>query len=113
MRNGLLIDTQYCSGCRSCELACRNEKGLPLGQWGIKLGQVGPFEVGEAGEGRFIWNFTPQVTELCDLCAKRVAAGEKPACVHNCLADAISYGPLDELARVMDAKGKMAYLMIP
>jgi Fe-S-cluster-containing dehydrogenase component len=110
MRKGLLVDTQYCTGCHSCELACRNEKGLPIGQWGIKLNQVGPFEV---SEDYFIWDYTPMVTELCDLCGKRVAAGEKPACVHNCLAGAIIYGPLDELLQIMDIKGHKAYLMIP
>jgi Fe-S-cluster-containing dehydrogenase component len=112
MRNGLLIDTEYCSGCYSCEVACRNELKLPLDQWGIVLNQVGPFHV-DAESDKFIWNYTPMVTDLCDLCEARVATGEKPACVLNCLANAITYGPLDELVKMMDEKGKKAYIMIP
>jgi len=40
-RNGLLIDTEYCTGCHSCEVACKNEHHIPRGQWGIKLTEVG------------------------------------------------------------------------
>lgn len=25
---GLLIDNEYCTGCRSCEVACKNENDL-------------------------------------------------------------------------------------
>lgn len=112
MINGLLVDAKYCTGCYTCEIACRNEKEIPAGQWGIKLNQVGPFCVSEE-EDRFVWNYTPMVTELCDLCAERVAAGRKPACVHHCLADALEYGPLSELVEKMESKGERAYLMIP
>ena len=31
--NGLLINYEYCSGCRSCELACKNAHDIPLGAW--------------------------------------------------------------------------------
>ena len=34
---GLLIDYEYCTGCYSCEVACKNELKLPHGKWGIKL----------------------------------------------------------------------------
>ena len=27
MRNGLLIDYEFCTGCHSCEVACRNARG--------------------------------------------------------------------------------------
>lgn len=40
---GLMIDNEYCTGCHSCEIACRNELGLPMGQWGIKLLEMGGF----------------------------------------------------------------------
>ena len=112
MRYGLLLDTEYCTGCKSCELACRNEKGLPLGQWGIKVCEVGPFAVDEEADD-FVWNYQPLVTKLCNLCAGRVAQGEQPACVHHCLAAALQYGTLTELTAKMDAKGKQMCLMIP
>ena len=34
---GLLIDYEYCTGCQSCEVACKEEHGIPVGQWGIHL----------------------------------------------------------------------------
>lgn len=55
----------------------------------------------------------PVPTSSCDLCAERAAAGERPACAHHCLADAIECGPLDELAAKMAAKGKMASIFVP
>ena len=41
---GLLIDYEYCSGCHSCEIACRNEKDIALDDWGIKLASIGPWK---------------------------------------------------------------------
>ncbi len=38
----LLIDYKYCSGCHACEIACKNELGLGLGQHGIKLLEMAP-----------------------------------------------------------------------
>ena len=43
---GILINYEYCTGCHSCEVACRNELGLAAGEFGIKLTEVGPY--GEA-----------------------------------------------------------------
>lgn len=43
----LLIDYKYCSGCHACEIACKNELGLGLGQHGIKLLEMAPQKFGE------------------------------------------------------------------
>ena len=40
---GILINYEYCTGCHSCEVACRNELGLAHGEYGIKLTEVGPY----------------------------------------------------------------------
>ena len=40
MGYGLLIDTEWCSGCHSCEMACQMEHALPVGQTGILLNQI-------------------------------------------------------------------------
>ncbi len=73
-KNGLLINYQYCTGCHSCEVACKNVLKLPRGQWGIKLLENGPWEV---TPGKFEWDYIPTPTQLCDLCADRVAEGKK------------------------------------
>ena len=109
-RNALLIDYEYCTGCHSCEVACRNEKGIGHDKWGIKLAQIGPWQV---SLDRWEWSFIPVPTELCDLCAQRVTNGEKPACVHHCQALTMDYGPVEELALKMAAKGKKMVMFVP
>ncbi|MCM1565666.1 MAG: oxidoreductase [Dehalobacter sp.] len=108
--HGLLIDYQYCSGCKSCEIACKNEKELPIGKWGIKVLEMGPWEF---EPGTYEWNYIPTPTSYCDLCADRVAEGNVPSCVLHCLASAIEYGTIDELSAKMKEKGEKVYLIKP
>ena len=67
----LVIDYKYCTGCHTCEVACRQALDLGSGQFGIKLLQDGPREL---PNGKWEYNFLPMPTSLCDLCAERVAA---------------------------------------
>ena len=110
MKNALLINYQYCSGCHSCEIACRNARNLPLEQWGIKLEEVKPFEL---DDGSFEWIYEPIPTKLCDLCADRTAKGEDPACVHNCLAFCLEYGTLDEMTKRAEEIGSRVSIVLP
>ncbi len=110
-QHGLLIDNEYCTGCHSCEIACQNEHNLPGDQWGIKVLELGPIKLLE--RKKWEWRYIPSLTSYCDLCAERTERGEKPSCVHHCLAQAIEYGTLDELARKMAEKGHMASIFIP
>ena len=91
MRNGLLIDYEFCTGCQSCEVACKEEHGIPVGQWGIKVIDEGPWQISEK---TWNWNKIAVPTDLCDLCADRVAEGKKPTCVHHCLAQVLKFGVL-------------------
>ena len=50
---GLLIDYEYCSGCQSCEVSCKEEHGYPVGKWGIRVMDDGPWEI---EPGRMNWN---------------------------------------------------------
>ncbi len=111
MRNGLLIDYEWCSGCQSCEVTCKEEHGYPVGKWGIKVLEEGPWEI-EDGTGVFNYNYIPVPTDLCDLCEDRTQKGREPMCVHHCLANVITYGPLDELVKKMDDKAKQV-LWVP
>ncbi len=103
-RQGLLIDYEFCTGCHTCEVACQMERNLPVDQWGIKLTQIGPFQISEQ---KWEYTYVPVSTELCNLCAPRVAKGKKPTCVHHCQADAMRFGPVEELVKEMEAKSHL------
>lgn len=106
---GLLIDYEYCTGCQSCEVACKEEHGYPVGQWGIRVMDDGPWEI---SENEVNWNKLPFPTDLCDLCKDRTALGKEPSCVHHCLANVMYYGPLGELVGRLAEKPKQV-LFIP
>ena len=42
---GLLINYEYCTGCMSCEMACAVEHDIPVGQYGIKMEEIGPWKI--------------------------------------------------------------------
>ena len=109
-KNGLLINYQWCTGCHSCEVACKNHLKLPIGKWGIKLVENGPWEV---TPGKFEWDYVPVPTQLCDLCEDRVADGKKPSCVHHCLAQCMEYGTLEELAQRAAELGPKTTIFVP
>lgn len=101
---GLLIDYEFCTGCHSCETACKVELGLPLGQYGIKIVQDGPREL---ENGKWEYTYLPIPTSLCDLCEDRVKAGKLPTCVHHCQSACMSYGTIEELSKQMKEKTKL------
>jgi Fe-S-cluster-containing dehydrogenase component len=99
-RNGLLIDYEYCTGCHSCEVACKQEHGFPAGKWGIRVNET--ITLNPSGKHRI--DNVPFITENCDLCAARTKRGETPACVKHCQAQCLYYGSLSEMARLMEDK---------
>ncbi len=107
---GLLLDYEFCTGCHSCEVACRVEHQFPIGQFGIKILEDGPRLVDEAAE-TYEWRYLAVPTVLCDLCADRVAMGKRPTCVHHCQAAVLSYGTLEELQEEAKRKPQMVIFM--
>jgi Fe-S-cluster-containing dehydrogenase component len=106
-RKGLLINYDYCTGCHTCAVACKQEHGYPAGRWGIMVKDLTRETVDKVQV-----DFLPFPTDLCDLCARRTAAGEKPACVKHCMAGCMSYGEVGELARAMETMPRSA-LFVP
>ena len=99
----LLIDVEWCSGCHSCEMACQMEHGMPVGQTGILVNEIGPWEYAPE-----VWqlSYLPALTDQCDGCAERVSAGKLPTCVHHCQAKCMAYGTVEELSELMGDGGK-------
>lgn len=102
-KKGLLIHYDYCTGCHTCEVACKQEHGYPVG-----LGGMIVKDLTRRSAEKVQVDFVPFPTELCDLCVARTRAGEKPACVKHCMTAAIGYGDLDELAKEMADKPRSA-----
>ena len=55
---GLLIDYEYCTGCQSCEVACKEEHNFPVGKWGIRVLDEGPWQKDDSSDqgANFNWN---------------------------------------------------------
>ena len=109
---GILINNEYCTGCHSCEVACKKYLELPEGKYGIKLSETGPFEYTDDESvrpaDRWEWTYTPIVTKACNLCADRTAKGKMPMCVQHCQAWCMYFGELDDLIKRMDGKSRWA-----
>ena len=95
---GLLIDYKYCTNCHSCEVACQQEKGLGVDEFGIRVFEAKPERKGAAIDDAWDFTYLPMPTWRCDLCADRMEAGRKPMCVKHCLAACMQVGPMEELA---------------
>ena len=109
MPKGILVDYEWCSGCHTCEMACKVEKNLPEEQFGVKLCEVGPYNI--AGDD-WVWINMPVFTEQCDLCAERVESGKLPTCVQHCQAAVLKYGEVDDLCADLAAKPKQTLFHI-
>ncbi len=94
---GLLIDYEYCTGCYSCVVACKQEHGYPAGKGGILVNEI----VTENADQVRV-DYLPFPTDLCDLCVKRVAQGQSPACVKHCQSRCMMFGRLDDLVKSME-----------
>ena len=102
-KHGLLIDYEYCTGCRTCQVACAQEYRWPAGMGGMQVIET----VQQLPSGKAYIAFLPFPTELCTLCAHRTGKGLEPACVKHCMARCMKHGPIDELAEEMGSKARM------
>ena len=112
---GILVNYEFCTGCHSCEVACKKRLHLPAGEFGIKIDEVGPYaREGGTGKGkdRWEWYFAPSLTQACDMCADRVEKGKMPMCVQHCQAWCLYSGEVEELAAKMDGKTRWALLTV-
>ena len=66
---GLFIDYQWCTGCHSCEMACKVEHNFGEGVFGVKLFEDGPRMM---PNGKFEYNYLPEGTYLYCFCIEDV-----------------------------------------
>lgn len=108
-RYAMLIDYGHCTGCMSCEVSCRKEKGLSLEEWGIQVQQIGPKRLG----GKWEWDYVPVPSRLCDLCSDRREAGKVALCELHCLAKVIEVIPVEDVPARMVEIGEKVTCYIP
>src|SRR5208283_3070666 len=99
-RKGLMIDYEYCTGCHSCEIACKQEHRHPVGRGGLYLQEI----ITDLPDQSLRIDYIPFPTQYCNLCAAKTANGERPACVKHCQASTMYYGTLTELAELMKTR---------
>jgi Fe-S-cluster-containing dehydrogenase component len=113
MTKGILINYEFCTGCHSCEVACKKELKLGEGEFGIKLTETGPYQY-KTAEGdvkdKWEWTYLPVITKACDMCENRVAKGKLPMCVQSCQAWCMYYGEVEELAKKLDGTSQRCAL---
>ena len=107
---GLLINYEYCTGCMSCEMACAVEHDIPVGQYGIKMEEIGPWQIDKK---HWQLDYVPVPTDMCDLCVSRLEKGKKPTCVKHCQAFCMKYGTVEELAAEMATAKTKCALFVP
>ena len=85
------------------------EHGFAPGQFGIKIAEIGPWQI---REDKWQYAYIPVPTEQCDLCGKRQAQGKQPTCVAHCQANVMTYGPVAELVESLQGKSRQV-LFVP
>lgn len=108
---GLMINYEFCTGCHSCEVACKLNHHLPAGAYGIKVLCDGPRQ---NPDGSWEYNYVPVPTSLCDLCEERVGEGRLPTCVHHCQSGCMYFDEIDKLAELaLDKPHSVIYRLAP
>jgi len=102
-RYAVLIDYDYCTGCHSCEVACQQEHGYPVGTNGVVVREY-EYEAG----GRVRIDYLPFFTQHCDLCKDRRARGELPACVKHCQSRCMEFGLTEKLGAQIAERANVA-----
>ncbi len=84
-----LVNLDRCVGCRACEIACEDENDLPAGGHRISVKAV---DTG-TGSRLYVPSFTLERGATgCTLCPQLQSEGRGPACVANCLTNALRFG---------------------
>lgn len=84
------IDYDKCIGCRMCVAACPYT-GVRSFNW-EEPSYYADFALGDADAAKH----EKHTVEKCIFCTQRVARGEQPACVADCIGRARHFGDLDD-----------------
>jgi anaerobic dimethyl sulfoxide reductase subunit B (iron-sulfur subunit) len=85
------------------------EYDLPVGQYGIKVFELGPWQF---GEDQWQYSYLPVLTDQCNLCASRLAKGKLPTCVKHCQSQCLKFGSPSEVAEELGTKRKQLFITV-
>lgn len=95
---GFYIDSARCSGCKACQVACKDKNNLEVGRRFRRIYEIkgGGFNVSpQGGMQNNVYAYTLSVA--CNHCSD-------PICVKNCPTSAMHKRPGDGIVRVNDDK---------
>lgn len=92
----LLLDLDDCTGCFSCEAACRDKHRYGYEEDWMKVERRDPFLV----DGKLRQYHL--VAPVLDKCAACYAEDDNPPCVAGCPALALKIGTLSEMAKLAE-----------
>jgi anaerobic dimethyl sulfoxide reductase subunit B (iron-sulfur subunit) len=109
---GLLVDYQWCTGCHSCEIACQMEHGLPVGQFGIKVCELGPWPYQRGSQKKWQYTYVPLPTDQCNQCKARTAKGKLPTCVKHCQSRCLQLVSAEQAQASLSSKPKQLFITL-
>jgi Fe-S-cluster-containing dehydrogenase component len=97
---GMLLDAERCTGCYSCQSACREVNQVPFDEKWLEVVRRKPVKV----DGDLtLYHLLAPVLEKCAECVKHE---NPPLCMRVCMASCLYVAPLEELLPKLKEKGK-------
>jgi Fe-S-cluster-containing dehydrogenase component len=99
-KKAFLVNIDRCIGCYACEIACKDENDLASG---IRRVMIKIIEAGKLNRF-YVPEFSLDAMDVsgCTLCPQLQVEGRTPACVGNCLTNALGFGDLEEVEKRAD-----------
>lgn len=95
---GFFIDSSRCSGCKACQVACKDKNNLEVGRRFRRIYEVKGGGFAPTGQGGLVNNvFAYTLTISCNHC-------DSPVCVKNCPTTAMHKREGDGIVRVDTSK---------
>jgi len=98
---GMLVDLDFCTGCFSCQTACREVDHYSYDETWMQVVRRGPVLVD--GKLRLYHLLAPSL----DKCANCLEEDAAPLCAKVCMASALFVAPLEELIPMLGTKNAM------
>lgn len=100
---GLLLDLDMCTGCYTCQTACRETNRYGYDEQWMQVVRRDPYFVD--GKLRMYHLIAPSL----DKCAACYRADPEPLCAKTCSSAALFVGPVDELVPLMKGRNAALY----